>query len=105
MRPRPTEKQLAKIPGLYSTEKIPCKDKVIHAHFFVGSCDWWIAEYDPKERLCWGYACLGDPQCAEWGYVSLDELETVRVSNIFHVEYDRHWTPVKASEISGILHK
>src|SRR3954454_23030453 len=37
--------------------------------------DWWIAEYRPETGEAFGYASLGIPGCAEWGYIALDELE------------------------------
>ena len=48
---KPTEKQLSKIPRLYETESVPIKEKVIHMHFFLGGCDWYIAEHDPEEQI------------------------------------------------------
>jgi len=55
----PTPEQLAKLPKLYETEKVPLKDKPVYIHFFIGGCDWFIAEYD-GEDLFFGYATLGD---------------------------------------------
>ena len=40
---KPSEKELSKIPALYSTDNVDCSDKIIHLHFFIGSCDWFIA--------------------------------------------------------------
>ncbi len=93
----PPADAVAGIPGLYGTEKVPLDEKVIHLHYFVGRCDWWLVEYDPKERRGFGYACLGDPICAEWGYVDLTELERIQVGP-FVVERDLYWTPCKAGE-------
>lgn len=43
-------------------------------HFFYGSSDWYITEWDGKDTL-FGFAILGgDMQCAEWGYMSLSEI-------------------------------
>lgn len=82
-------------PKLYATEKLPMRDKVIHAHFFVGACDWWLAEYC-AETLAFGYVNLGDPQCAEWGYFDLAELAALSVEHPagfpLVVERDLHWT-------------
>jgi hypothetical protein len=36
--------QLAKLPKLYETEKVPLKDKPIYIHFFIGDCDWFISD-------------------------------------------------------------
>ena len=75
---KPTKDRLSRIPGLYETEHIPLEDKLIHLHFFIGGCDWYIAEYDGAD-ITWGFAILNnDLQCAEWGYISLSELKSVR---------------------------
>ncbi len=88
------------IPALYATENVPCAAKTIHLHYFAGGCDWWLAEYDPATGRGFGYVCLGDPQCAEWGYVDLAELEEVSVARgLVIVERDLHWTPTRAGEI------
>ena len=99
---------LAGIPPLYATEDIDTPDKGIHLHYFLGDLDWWVVEYDPVERLAFGYACLGDPDMAEWGYVSLVELEGLFeefgglgigvILPPLLVERDLHWTPRTASE-------
>ena len=39
----PSKERLAKLPTLYETENIPLQDKIIHLHFFIGGCDWYIA--------------------------------------------------------------
>ncbi len=88
----PPADAVAGIPGLYGTEKVPLDEKVIHLHFFVGACDWWLVEYDPKERQGFGYVCLGDPHMAEWGYVDLVELERIQAGPLV-VERDLYWTP------------
>ena len=55
----PTKERLAKIPGFYQTEHIPLKDKLIHLHFFIGGCDWYVAEFD-FEDLFFGFAILNN---------------------------------------------
>jgi hypothetical protein len=78
---------LASLPKLFSTEGTLSNDKIIHLHYFMGSADWWIAEVDPENLLAFGYACLGDPQGAEWGYVDLAELGVVSITtNMREVE-------------------
>lgn len=81
----------------------------IHAHYFVGGCDWWVTNYDPATGMAHGYACLGMPDIAEWGDFSLPELEevSVRVEIIWPtgpgylgipVERDCYWTKVTTEE-------
>ncbi len=72
---KPNKEQFAAIPRLYTTEKIGSKDKIVHLHFFIGGCDWYVAEFDGEE-LFFGYANLNDAQNAEWGYFSLASWTT-----------------------------
>ena len=85
---------------------------VIHAHFFVASCDRWAAEFDGKDTF-WGFVNLGDPQNAEWGPFLLSELRDLRFQMPVHdgytkvilghlpvqVEWDEHWRPKPFGEI------
>lgn len=78
----PTKDRLERIPKLYETETILLKDKVVHLHFFLGGCDWYIVEFDGDD-IFFGYAILNnDLECAEWGYVSFSELKSVKVDLI-----------------------
>ena len=111
----PSDEELQAMPKLYATERTPLRDRVVRWHYFTtgAACDWWLIEYDPETRDGFGYACLGgDHQNAEWGYVSLDELERLERPGQLQstedggawllphviVERDLHWRPRKASE-------
>jgi len=101
----PSKARLARIPRLYGTEEIPLAEKMIHLHFFLGGCDWYIAEYD-GEDLFFGYAILNsDYENAEWGYVSFRELNELRVGGGIEIdcELEEYWRPKKASEIREIV--
>jgi len=99
---QPTKEQLAKIPGLYETEDIPLKDKLIHLHLFIGGCDWYIAEYD-GEDLFWGYVILnGDLEMAEWGYISFEELKRIKIPPGFEIDCETCWQVKKAIQIEKI---
>jgi len=100
----PSKERLEKIPKLYETEPIPLKDKTIHLHFFIGGCDWYIAEYDGTD-LFWGFACLnGDLQNAEWGYIPFSELKEIRINGWLEIdcETEDFWKIRPASEIELI---
>ena len=98
----PTKEQLSLIPTLYASEHIPAEEKIIHAHFFLGSNDWFIAECDEAGEICFGFAILnGDYRNAEWGYVSLSELKAVSIQGI-EVDFDLYWTPAPANQIRTI---
>jgi hypothetical protein len=99
----PNKERLAKIPRLYQTENTPLKDKLIYLHFFIGGCHWYIAEFD-GEDLFWGFAHLGDDQCAEWGYISFSELKSIKIDGWLEIdcETEEVWQVCKASEIEKI---
>lgn len=101
---KPTEERLARIPRLYETEDIPLKDKLIHLHFFIGGCDWYIAEFNGKDTF-FGFAVLNnDYEMAEWGYVSFSEVQAIRINGWLEVdcETEESWRIRKASEIDTI---
>jgi hypothetical protein len=86
------------IPLLYATKKVDADHKTIHARLFALGCNatWLIAEYDPKKKLAYGYCDLygqGREGGAEWGYVSIEELESLKFMGIPRVEVDAHFTP------------
>ena len=98
----PTSDQLASVPKLYATEKTPLEDKLIYIHFFIGGCDWYIAEFD-GEDLFWGFAILNqDYGNAEWGYISFDELKAIKVQGLFEIDHDLNWRVRPAREVEKI---
>lgn len=97
----PTEQELSPIPGLYQTEHVRAEDKLIHMHFFIGGCDWYVAEYDGEDQF-FGYAVLNGDLCnAEWGYFSLSELRCINI-NGFEIDRDLYWQPVPFGEIFNL---
>lgn len=99
----PTKERLDKIPKIYETEKLNLKDKLIHLHFFIGGCDWYVSEFDGKDTF-WGYAILNsDYDLAEWGYFSFSELQAISINGIeIDCELEEYFKIRKASEIDKI---
>ena len=100
----PTKERLSKIPKLYETEHVPLKEKLIYRHFFIGDSDWFICEFD-GEDLMWGFCILGgDLINAEWGYVSFNELKTIKINGWLEIdcEHEEYFPIQKALEIDKI---
>ena len=100
----PKQDRLAKIPRLYEAEDVPLTEKLVHLHFFIGGCDWYIVEYDGDD-LFFGYAILNnDHEMAEWGYISFRELREIKINRWLEVdcELEEYWKVRKASEIERI---
>jgi hypothetical protein len=60
---------------------IPLKEsKVLAAYFHpLSSWRWYALEYDPHDRLFFGLVCGFE---MEFGYFSLDELESLRIGGL-----------------------
>ena len=98
---KPTRQELTRLPALYATEDVPLKEKEILMHFFIGGCDWYIAEFDGEDTF-FGFAILNnDFEMAEWGYASLSELTAINIRGI-EIDRDLYWEPCKAYEVPRI---
>ncbi len=89
-----TKEIAEKFPALYANEKLPAAEVKVIAKFFnpTGAGTWYATEYDPKEKLFFGYVDLGmGPTCSELGYFSLAELEGVEVMFGLGIERDIHF--------------
>jgi hypothetical protein len=83
-----------------SQEKLGLKAVVI-AKFFnpMGAATWYATEFDGEDTF-FGFADLfGDPTCAELGYFSLSEMESVRLPMGLKIERDLYWTPKTLEEV------
>jgi hypothetical protein len=78
------------LPPLYSQENKDPKDVRVWVKFFspVGAAIWFATEYDPEQRLFFGYARIHE---GELGYFSLDELESVQLPFGLTIERDLYW--------------
>ena len=100
----PTKERLSKVPGLYETENVSLKEKLVHLHFFIGGCDWYICETDGKD-IMWGFCILNnDYEMAEWGYVSLLELKSIKMDGWLEVdcELEEFWGAKRAVDVDKI---
>ena len=99
---KPSDEELLRVPKFYSSEEVPLKEKMIYMHFFIGGCDWYATEYNPEEKLFFGFAILNqDYEMAEWGYFSLEELSEIKVKWL-EVDRDLYWKPRQALEVDQI---
>ena len=85
----------ATLPPLYSSEHVA--DPIVPVKFFTpdSSWTWYVTEFDPQQRLCFGLVQGLD---RELGYFSLDELEAVRGPMGLPIERDLYWKPCPVSQ-------
>jgi hypothetical protein len=90
------------LPELYSQEKNPDPQVVLHFFNPCGAGDWWITEGgwepDSSDFTFFGLCDLGMGY-PELGYVSLNELESVKGPFGLGIERDLHWAAKPLSVI------
>lgn len=84
------------------------EDPIVIARFFnpAGRGTWYATEYDPEERMFFGYVSLFNDYNNEWGSFSLDELESIRLPFGLGIERDMYFDPKplsKAKEKDGTV--
>ncbi|MEU8007474.1 DUF2958 domain-containing protein [Catellatospora sp. NPDC049111] len=101
----PATERLAAIPPICGQDGVPTTDKIIHLHYTATFGEWWITELDPDTWVGFGYARLtAMAECAEWGYIPLDELEAAMDPHGNIVDRDLRWQPTRGTDIPGIGH-
>jgi hypothetical protein len=77
------------------------KDPIVIAHFFnpTGAGNWYATEYDPVDRIIYGYASIFGDWNDEWGYTALSELEAFKGGFGLGIERDLYWQEKPASEV------
>ncbi len=77
------------------------KDPVIVAKFFnpQGAGTWYATEFDPKDKMFFGYVSIFGDWNDEWGYFSLQELESFKGQLGLGIERDLYWDEVRASTV------
>lgn len=80
------------MPKIYQQDGLG-KQAIVHIHYFMGACDWYITERDTsiEQHQAFGYADLGHGH-GEMGYISIAEIIKAGA------ELDLHWTPKTLAE-------
>ena len=75
-------------------------DPIVIAKFFnpIGNGTWYATEYNPKTRTFFGYVSIYGDHNDEWGFFSLDELESVRTFGL-GIERDLYFEEKPISKI------
>jgi len=76
------------------------KDPLVIAKFFnpTGAGTWYATEYDPKEKMFFGYVSIFGDWNDEWGYFSLKELEDYRGRFGLGIERDLYFSEKRISK-------
>jgi len=77
------------------------KDPLVIAKFFnpTGAGTWYATEYDPEEKIFFGYVSIFGDWNDEWGSFSLEELESYRGKFNLGIERDLYFEEKRISEV------
>ncbi len=78
----------AKLPPIYTQDGNREAPVVLKVFDPCSNWTWYATEYDPEERICFGFV-VGHEE--ELGYFSLTELESVTNRLGLPLERDLHW--------------
>ena len=75
-------------------------DPLVIVKFFhpAGAGNWYATEYDPESRLFYGFVSIFGDWNDEWGYFSLDELESYRGPFGIQIERDIYFKERPATQ-------
>jgi hypothetical protein len=78
------------------------KDPIVIAKFFnpTGAGTWYATEYNPDEKMFFGFVSIFGDHCDEWGYFTLKELESFNAGYGLGIERDLHFREKPISECS-----
>ena len=89
-------------PALYATEHKKPEDVRVVAKFFnpCGRSTWFMTEYDPEERIGFGYV-IGElgPECDEMGYFYLADMQEIKLKWGLGIERDIHYRRQTLAEV------
>ncbi len=97
-----------KLPALYAQDG-KGDEAIVHVKLFSPYSDhyYYITEYDPQTNQAFGltYRLAMSDQCpeGEWGYISIEELETVHCNGLPLIERDKWFTPTTIGKIKAKL--
>ena len=78
-------------------------DPIVVAKYFnpAGAGTWYATEYDPTTKTFFGYVSIFGDWNDEWGYFSLDELESFKGPFGIGIERDLYWDERRFSKVAG----
>lgn len=92
-----------KLPSFEEDENVPFRQKVVYLKFFspYNAWRWYVTSYDPKTKIFFGLVRGWED---EWGYFSLEELESVTINVGKHkipaIERDLWFTPKTVGDLA-----
>ena len=78
------------------------KDPIVIAKFFKasGAGTWWSTEYNPIDKIFFGYVSIFGDHNDEWGYFSLEELQSFKGAMGLGIERDLYFQEQRIGKLN-----
>jgi len=96
-----TSELARKIPSLEKSADKTIDQQHVYVKLFnpCGSQTWYIVAYDKATKEAFGFVDLGDSENAELGYISISELENLRLPMGLKIERDLWFEKMPLKEV------
>jgi hypothetical protein len=96
-----TKKLIQQMPTLDESSDKSIDEQFVYVKLFnpCGAGTWYITSYSEEDNLAFGFVNLGDAEMAELGYISIEELETLRLPLGMKIERDLWFDKMPLKEV------
>jgi hypothetical protein len=100
----PPIEEMARIPAIADARTTPPADRLLLVHYFTAYCDWFIAGFNPRTGIAYGYADDPELDISMWGRFDLNALCSLVIpcDPPVVVWRDQEWRPQPAG--TALLH-
>jgi len=100
-----TKALIKQLPTLEATAELGIEESTAYVKIFnpMGNHQWFLTAYDPEENMAFGYVNLNCSRDAELGYISMEELEELKLPMGMKLERDRHFTKMPLTEVMDAI--
>jgi hypothetical protein len=90
--------ELAEVPSIIDARTTPPAERLLLVHYFTTYCDWFVAGFDPRTGIAYGYTDDPELGLSMWGRFDLNALCSLVIPTDPPVVVwrDEEWRPLPA---------
>lgn len=93
--------EVAAIPSIIEARTTPPAERLLRVHYFTAYCDWFVAGFDPRTGIAYGYIDEPGPELHDWAHFDLTVLcrTVIACEPPVVVWRDQEWRPQPARTV------
>ena len=94
----PPRREMAQVPSIRAARRTAPAKRVLQVHYFTADCDWFVAGFDPRTGIAFGYTEEPGIDLYDWGYFDLNAMCSALIAcqPPVIVWRDQEWRPQPA---------